>query len=120
MDQLVRGLEASEEARRRVRVVLLTLLGQWRVQDGCDRLGIGRTRFQDLRRAMLQAAVEALECGAPGRPRAQHRGERAPKLEEKLRQARRRLQLRETELELERLGLGDTIRARKARQLVGA
>ncbi len=116
MDQLVAGLEASERARGRARVILLTLAGQWRVSDACERLKIGRTRFQDLRRRMLQAAVDALEFGRAGRPlRVEARrasGTRA------LSEARHDLRLVRAELDLEHVGVGEKIRARKARALV--
>lgn len=69
MPSLVDRVPASREARERTKIVLLTLAGQWQVSDGMERLGVGRTRFQDLRRALLEAAVAALEPGAAGRPR---------------------------------------------------
>jgi len=69
-ESLLQPMEASEEARERVKVMLLTLAGQWSVQDGLDRLGLSRTRFQTLRRRMLQGALVALEPGAAGRPRS--------------------------------------------------
>ena len=69
MSTLVERIEASPQARERTKVILLTLARHWSVQDGCERLGVGRTRFQDLRRRMLCGATRALEEGAAGRPR---------------------------------------------------
>lgn len=54
-----------------MKLILLTLAGRWKVQDACTWLRVGRTRFQDLRRRALAAAVGALEEGAAGRPRRQ-------------------------------------------------
>jgi len=69
METLVERTEASPEARERTKVILLTLARHWSVEDGCERLRLGRTRFQDLRRRMLRGAARALEEGAAGRPR---------------------------------------------------
>ena len=69
MTALVDLAGASEMARERAKVMLLTLGGGWSVHDGLARLGVSRTRFQDLRRTMLRAAVSALEerpAGAAG------------------------------------------------------
>ncbi len=71
MQTLVHTIEASPQARERVQVILLTLSRKCSVQTGCRRLGVGRTRFQDLRQRMLGAAVGALEERAAGRPRNQ-------------------------------------------------
>jgi hypothetical protein len=117
MKQLVAWTPASEQARERTKVMLLTLAGQWTVQDGCARLGISRTRFQDLRRRMLTAAVSVFEHGQPGRPR-QHKG-RMPDCMQELKRRVRALLLENrklrAQLELEQHGLGDKIRARLAR-----
>ena len=71
MQALVDMVEASPRARERAQVILQTLARQCSVQRGCRALGMGRTRFQDLRRRMLGAAVGALEERATGRPRLQ-------------------------------------------------
>ena len=116
MPSLVAGIRASEEARERTKVMLLTLAGQWTVQDGCERLRIGRTRFQDLRREMLVAAVAVFERGAPGRPgrRPKAAPGRIRALEQELDALQRRNRCLRTQLELEQLGLGDAIRSRLA------
>ena len=66
---LIGKLPASAAARERAKVIFSTLGRQRSVDEACTCLGIGRTRFQDLRRRLLQAAVEALEERAAGRPR---------------------------------------------------
>ena len=67
-EPLLDPIEASDVARERVRIVLLTLAGHWRVKDAMARLEISRTRFQTLRRRMLEGAMAALEPRPAGRP----------------------------------------------------
>ena len=71
MALLVDQIEASDQAHERAKTILKTLGGDYSVQKGCRALGVGRTRFQDLRRRMLAAAVSALEERASGRPRVE-------------------------------------------------
>ena len=44
-------------------------MGQWRVGEACERLGICEQRFRQLRAELLQAALERLEGRPAGRPR---------------------------------------------------
>lgn len=60
--------EGSEEARKRLRVILETISGTRSIAQACEELGIGEARFHELRRQALQGAVEALEPGQAGRP----------------------------------------------------
>jgi len=73
METLVERIEVSEAARERTKVILLTVCGQWSVQAGFERLGVSRTRFQDLRRRMLDGAAHAVEERPAGRPRRARR-----------------------------------------------
>jgi hypothetical protein len=66
MRTLMDGTRASAGARERTKVMLLTLSVPWSVRDGCERLGIRLTRFQDLRRRMIEGAVQGLERGPAG------------------------------------------------------
>ena len=68
VEPLLVPIRASDVARERVRVVLLTLAGPWSVADALERMSISRTRFQDLRRRMLEGALAALEPRPRGRP----------------------------------------------------
>ena len=52
MAALVDQTRSSREARERTKVILLTLTQEASVQAGYEQLGMGRTRFQDLRRRM--------------------------------------------------------------------
>lgn len=68
--EMVEKLEGSDEAKRRLRVVLETVRGERSVEDACAILGIGSTRFEELRKRALEAAVSALESRPAGRPAA--------------------------------------------------
>ena len=112
--ELLHPIEASELARERLKVVLLTLSGQWRVTDALDRLGISRTRFQDLRRRMLEGALSALEPGLRGRPpkpRAR-KHERVLRLERENEALRHELRLVRTSLELSASPAAEAVRER--------
>jgi hypothetical protein len=65
----VQHLHGSAQAKERLRVILETMMGQWRVGEACDRLGICEQRFRQLRAELLQAALERLEGRPVGRPR---------------------------------------------------
>lgn len=67
--EYVEQLEGSALAKERLRIVLKTLAGEYRVQEACQLLGICEQRFDQLRRQALQAAVEGLESKPSGRPR---------------------------------------------------
>lgn len=64
----VQQLPGSEQARQRAEVILQTLAGTTPVQQACALLGVGETRFHQLRQEMLTAAIEALEARPSGRP----------------------------------------------------
>ena len=67
--EYVEQLEGSVLAKERLRIVLQTMAGEYRVQEACQLLGICEQRFEQLRRQALQAAVEGLESKPSGRPR---------------------------------------------------
>lgn len=66
---LMDAIVASPQAHERAKAILLTVTGTWTVEHALEHLGIGRTRFAQLRRRMFEGALEALEGGATGRPR---------------------------------------------------
>lgn len=66
--EIVEGVPGSDEAKRRVRVVLETIGGRRSVESACSELGIGSTRFEELRTECLRGAVAALEPKPIGRP----------------------------------------------------
>ena len=68
----VQRLEGDAQAKERLRIVLETIAGQRSVVEACQRLGVGKTRFH-----ALQAALDGMEPGMSGRPRAQDEQETA-------------------------------------------
>ena len=65
---LVDGLECSDTARERLRWILRATSGEATVPEVCAELGIGESRFHQLRDEVLQAAAESLEPRPAGRP----------------------------------------------------
>ena len=113
---LVDAIEASQEARERAKVILLTLAGRCSVQSGCRRLGVGRTRLQDLRRRMLDAAVGVLEERPAGRPRIRvgWTCRQLATLRRRLSELERDLRRAQAELDIARSGAGPAVVARLA------
>jgi len=62
-------LEGDEEAKRRLRIVLQTLSGERSVEEACAELGVSASRFHEMRREALQAALDGLAPGVSGRPK---------------------------------------------------
>jgi transposase-like protein len=65
----VERLEGPAEAKRRLRVVLETLTGERGVGEAAAELGLSEARFHQLRRQVLESALDGLCPQAPGRPR---------------------------------------------------
>lgn len=62
-------LEGGRREKERLRAILATITGEMSVEEACTLMGVGETRFADLRRGVLEAALASLEPGVPGRPR---------------------------------------------------
>jgi hypothetical protein len=62
-------LDGDDEAKRRLRILLETLSGERSVESACEELGVSPSRFHELRREALQAALDGLAPGASGRPK---------------------------------------------------
>ena len=118
-ESLLQPMEASEAARERVKVMLLTLAGQWSVKDGLDWLGLSRTRFQVLRGRMLEGALAALEPGAAGRPRSEPtpEDERVCALRLEVKALRYELQLVRASLEIAEGPAAEAVRRRLLQRL---
>ncbi|MHC4934457.1 MAG: hypothetical protein ACYTGV_19965 [Planctomycetota bacterium] len=113
MQALVDAVPASPGARERTKVILETLAQSCSVQAGCRRLGIARTRFQDLRRCLIQAAVEAVQERAVGRPRKPVRSlGRSRTLRERIVRLERELAKTRAELDIARSPAGPAVAAR--------
>jgi hypothetical protein len=67
--ELVTKLDASEQARQRLKIILQTLAGTMTVQEACAVLGIGRAAFNKLRQQFLFRATGLLEPRPRGRQR---------------------------------------------------
>jgi transposase-like protein len=66
--ECVDRLEASPTARQRLKVVLEVLAGKCRVQQACQRLGVGPTQFHKIKQQVLRSALQELEPKPAGRP----------------------------------------------------
>ena len=121
MHRLVESIEASPQARERAQVILRTLARKCSVQAGCRSLGVGRTRFQDLRQRMLGAAIAALEERPAGRPRSRVQQTCRQLLTVRRRLAELEQELRRTQAELDiaRSEAGGAVSARLAAKRVG-
>jgi hypothetical protein len=62
-------IDAPEEEKRRVKIVLQTMTEELSVSEACRRLSITTSRFHELRLEILQGAIEGARPGRPGRPR---------------------------------------------------
>jgi len=62
-------LEGADADKRRLRIVLETISGDRSVEQACEELGVSASRFHELRREALQAALDGLTPGASGRPK---------------------------------------------------
>jgi len=63
MDQF----DASEEAKERFQATVEILTGDCRVQQACERLGIGSTRLEQVRHDVVAGALAGAERQRPGR-----------------------------------------------------
>lgn len=75
----VEDLRGPEEQKHRLRVVLETLSGERTVAEACAELEISEARFHELRRQALEAALEGLTPGRPGRPRTEGESSATPR-----------------------------------------
>jgi len=68
---VVENLEGSKQAKDRLRVILETVTGERDVDEACEKLGIGRSAFYELRARALQATLSDLEPKPAGRTRTE-------------------------------------------------
>jgi hypothetical protein len=73
--EYVDQLEGSALAKERLRIVLQTMAGEYRVQEACQILRISEQRFDQLRWQALQWALHGLESKPSGRPRRERSDE---------------------------------------------
>ncbi len=92
-------MDGSDEAKRRLKVILEVIAEKRTVKSACEELGISEARYHELEWAALQSAVEGLEPRPAGRPPTQvHHDPKVEALEEEVRELRvglRAAQIRE-------------------------
>jgi transposase-like protein len=93
---LVDPLEGSDEAKRRLKVVLQTISGERSIAEACERLDISATMLFELRTRALLGALAGISPAAPGRPAE-------PEEDPQLIALRSLLKQKELELDIERL-----------------
>lgn len=94
LEELLEPLDGTTEDKQRLQAILETACGPARVLQTCERLGIGETRFRQLRERALQGALDGI-CPRPGgRPSKQAPcdAERVGTLEQELAETRLELQ----------------------------
>lgn len=75
--ELVDDLDGSDQAKRKLRIMIQTLSGEKTIPQACAELGIERSRFHAMRKTFLLDAVNSLEPRNRGRPPAQVSPEQA-------------------------------------------
>lgn len=65
----VDSLKGDEKDKERLRVILETITGKKSVRQACEELAVSEARLHELRRQVLQGALDGLAPGRPGRPR---------------------------------------------------
>ena len=106
--QIVERLEGSPSAKQRLEVILETIAGQLTVPEACVRLGIGQSRFHDLRNRTLQATLNTLEprrLGRPSKPTSPEQG-KIEALRAELDRAHRELAVADVQVSLARIHPG--------------
>jgi transposase len=92
---LVEHLDASSEAKERARVIIGTLREELTVRDACEELGVGETRFHQLRDRFVLEGVRGLEPRFGGRPRKDEDDPRVGALLERVAQLEKELKAAE-------------------------
>ncbi len=65
--ELVDSLDGESAARTRLKIILRTLSGELTVAEACKELGVGESRFHELRSQALSGALAGLEPKSAGR-----------------------------------------------------
>ena len=91
--EVIEHLHGSAKAKERLRVILETMQGKWRVGAACAQLGISEQRYRQLRAEVLQAALAGLEDQPAGRPRRPQEAAETIALREQVAQLQRALQV---------------------------
>lgn len=103
-------LDASDEIKRRMKLIIQTLDGSRTTKSAIAELGISESRFHQLRDDMLKGAAHGITPRPAGRPRKQPPSPEALRiqsLEEDLAAARQDLKVAEVRSSLEAVGLAE-------------
>jgi hypothetical protein len=87
-------LDGSVQEKHRLRVILDVMGGAMSVKRACEVLGVSEARFHQLRRQVLQGALDSLAPRRAGRPRAE-----VPEDSPQVEQLKRQVQELEVELQ---------------------
>jgi hypothetical protein len=92
--ELLEELDGAADDKKRVLAIWETVLGLARVQEVCARLGIGETRFRQLRARTLKGSIDGVRSRPGGRPRqyAAAEAQRIRALEQELAETKLELQ----------------------------
>ena len=83
----VERLEGPEDVKRRLRVLMETLVGRKSVGEACEELGVSESRLHEMRREALVGALGALMPKPAGRPAtAATTGDREQELQARVRE----------------------------------
>ncbi len=94
-------LAGDAHTKSRVKTILRTLCGELSVNDAAEHLGVGPSRFHELRDALLVGALESLSPKPPGRPpSAPSENQRVLELEYELGHLRYEVELERTRTQL--------------------
>ena len=96
-------VDSDPVTKARAKAILATISGELTVAEACEAIGVSKTRFEMLRSQMLEAAVQGLQPGKPGRPRTRSSAEsdvRIRELSAKVSSLERDLQRSELALEI--------------------
>jgi Spy/CpxP family protein refolding chaperone len=96
-------LDGADAEKHRLRIVLETISGERSIEQACEELQVSDSRFHELRREALQAALDGLAPGAPGRPKHEDQAadrERLEAVERELRELKIELQASYTRTEI--------------------
>ena len=90
--------------KHRLEVILETLTGEVTIADACEELGIGESRFHELRKTALEGALETMRPGYAGRPRKDRPSpEQIDEMRRKIKDLERELRREQTRTEVKQI-----------------
>ena len=68
IEELIDAIDGPDETKERLKMIFATGHGDARVVDACATLGLGETRFEQLRKLAVHGAFHAISPRPAGRP----------------------------------------------------